>query len=231
MKTTLLGLMATFALASCTSSQTTTEETSASDSLSVVVAEIPEQVKEGYSVGDEATDFNLPSTTGTMVSLSSYTEAKGFILIYTCNHCPYAVAYEQRIVDLDNKYASLGYPVIAISPNDTTIVPEDGLESMSKLAVERGYTFPYLLDVDQSIYRQYGATKTPHVFVLNIEEGKNIVKYIGAIDNNYEDASDVSETYVEDAVDALIAGTEIAITETKAIGCSIKDKRNKGKKK
>ena len=134
-------------------------------------------------------------------------------------------------MDLDKKYAVLGYPVIAISPNDTTIVPEDGLAEMTKLANEKGYTFPYLLDEAQEIYPQYGATKTPHVFILNKEEGKNIVKYIGAIDNNYEDANDVSEKYVEDAVDALLAGKEIKLTETKAIGCSIKDKRNKKKGK
>ena len=159
--------------------------------------------------------------------MANYPDAKGFIVIFTCNHCPYAVAYEQRIIDLDAKYAALGYPVIAISPNDTTVVPEDGLASMQTRAEEKGYSFPYVLDEAQDIYPQYGATKTPHIFILNKEDGKNIVKYIGAIDNNYEDATDVTERYVEDAVDALIAGTEIPVTETKAIGCSIKDKREK----
>ncbi|MDB9882786.1 thioredoxin family protein [Bacteroidia bacterium] len=179
----------------------------------------------GYAIGDAATDFNLKNVDGSQVSLSNYTDAKGFILTFTCNHCPYAVAYESRIMDLDKNYAPLGFPVIAISPNDPTIVPEDGFEEMKKLAEEKGYTFPYLLDEDQSVYPQYGATKTPHVFVLEKKGDSQVVKYIGAIDNNHEDANDVTERYVEDAVDALLAGTTISVTETKAIGCSIKDKR------
>jgi peroxiredoxin len=181
----------------------------------------------GYSIGDEATDFSLQNIDDRMVSLADYKEAKGFIVTFTCNHCPYAVAYEQRIMDLDTKYAPLGYPVIAISPNDPALVPEDGMEEMKKLAAEKGYTFPYLLDANQEVYPQYGATKTPHIFILNKENGKNIVKYIGAIDNNYANADDVSERYVENAVDALLAGTDIKVTTTKAIGCGIKDKRKK----
>ena len=162
-----------------------------------------------------------------MVSLSNYPDAKGFIVTFTCNHCPYAVAYEQRIMDLDAKYASLGYPVIAISPNDPALVPEDGMDEMKKLASTKGYTFPYLLDEKQDVYPLFGATKTPHIFILHKENGKNIVKYIGAIDNNYANPEDVTERYVEDAVDALIAGTKIEVTTTKAIGCSIKDSRKK----
>lgn len=183
----------------------------------------------GYAIGDEATDFSLPSTNGENVSLSDYPDAKGFIVTFTCNHCPYAVAYEGRIMELDQKYASLGYPVVAISPNDPELMPEDGMEQMKTLAEEKGYSFPYLLDEGQKIYPQYGATKTPHIFVLNKEEGKNVVRYIGAIDNNYENAEEVTEKYVEDAVDALLAGEEIAVAETKAIGCGIKDKRKKKK--
>ena len=162
-----------------------------------------------------------------MVSLANYPNAKGFIVTFTCNHCPYAVAYEQRIMNLDAKYASLGYPVIAISPNDPALVPEDGMDEMKKLASSKGYTFPYLLDEKQNVYPLFGATKTPHIFILHRENGKNIVKYIGAIDNNYANPDDVTERYVEDAVDALIAGTEIKLTSTKAIGCSIKDSRKK----
>lgn len=186
-----------------------------------------EATKTGYAIGDEATDFSLKNIDGKMVSLADYADAKGFFVIFTCNHCPYAVAYEQRIMDLDKKYAPLGYPVIAISPNDPALVPEDSYEEMQKLAAEKNYSFPYLIDETQEIYPQYGATKTPHVFLLNKENGKNIVKYIGAIDDNYSDANDVDVKFAENAVDALIAGQEITQTTTKAIGCSIKDKRNK----
>ena len=181
----------------------------------------------GYAIGDEASDFSLKNIDDKMVSLSNYPDAKGFIVTFTCNHCPYAVAYEQRIMDLDAKYASLGYPVIAISPNDPALVPEDGMDEMKKLASTKGYTFPYLLDEKQDVYPLFGATKTPHIFILHKENGKNIVKYIGAIDNNYANPEDVTERYVEDAVDALIAGTKIEVTTTKAIGCSIKDSRKK----
>ena len=225
MKNTILAILI-FALASCTNSTSTSEDPIAQeDSTTEVKSEKAETPVKGYTIGDEATDFSLPSTNGKAVSLADYPDAKGFIVTFTCNHCPYAVAYEQRIMDLDATYASLGYPVIAISPNDTTVVPEDGLSSMRTRAEEKGYTFPYLLDETQDIYPQYGATKTPHIFILNKEEGKNIVKYIGAIDNNYEDATDVTERYVEDAVNALLAGNEVGITETKAIGCSVKQKK------
>jgi len=184
-------------------------------------------VPQGYAIGDEASDFSLKNIDDKMVSLSNYPDVKGFIVTFTCNHCPYAVAYEQRIMDLDAKYASLGYPVIAISPNDPALVPEDGMDEMKKLASTKGYTFPYLLDEKQDVYPLFGATKTPHIFILHKENGKNIVKYIGAIDNNYANPEDVTERYVEDAVDALIAGTKIEVTTTKAIGCSIKDSRKK----
>lgn len=222
--TYILGALLVFA--SCNNTSNTSEE-NASEEKDTIAQEAPVEKPQGYAIGDEAADFSLPSTTGSTVSLSNYPDAKGYIVTFTCNHCPYAVAYEQRIIDLNTKYAPLGYPVIAISPNDPEIVPADGLDSMKLLAEKHVYSFPYLLDEKQEIYPQYGATKTPHVFVLNKEEGKNIVRYIGAIDNNYEDANDVSEKYVEAAVDALIAGEKVAIESTKAIGCSIKDKRNK----
>ena len=178
----------------------------------------------GYKIGDAATDFSLIGVDNQKHSLADFGEAKGFIVVFTCNHCPYAKAYEERIIALDQKYKTLGYPVVAINPNDPVVQPEDGLELMKVRAKEKGFTFPYLLDEGQKIYPQYGATKTPHVFLLQKEEGKNIVKYIGAIDDNYEDASQVSVKYVENAVDALLAGKTIEQTTTVAIGCSIKVK-------
>ncbi len=178
----------------------------------------------GYKIGDVATDFSLLGTDNKKHSLADFKEAKGFIVIFTCNHCPYAKAYEKRIVALDKKYKELGYPVIAINPNDPVVQPEDGLELMKVRAKEQGFTFPYVLDERQKIYPQYGATKTPHVFVLQKEGEKHIVKYIGAIDDNYEDETQVSDKYVEKAVDALLEGKAIEQPETVAIGCSIKVK-------
>ena len=179
----------------------------------------------GYEIGDTATDFKLKNIDGKTVSLSDFPKAKGFIVVFTCNHCPYAKKYEDRIIELDKMYKDKGYPVIAINPNDPTVQPEDSFDAMKVRAKEKGFTFPYLFDEGQKIYPQYGATKTPHVFLLKKENGKNIVKYIGAIDNNYEDATDVSEYYVRDAVNALLKDDAVKTTKTAAIGCTIKVKK------
>ena len=176
----------------------------------------------GYKIGDVATDFSLENIDGNNVSLSDYKDAKGFIITFTCNTCPYAVAYEDRIEALNKKYASKGYPVIAIMPNNTEVKPGDNMEAMKDRAKEKGFTFPYLMDKGQKIYPQYGATKTPHMYVLQKSKKGNVVKYIGAIDDNYQDANAVKVKYVEDAVDALLKGKDIEVKETKAIGCSIK---------
>lgn len=178
-----------------------------------------------YKIGDEATDFKLKNIDNKYISLKDYTSAKGFIVIFTCNHCPYAKAYEDRIIALDLKYKELGYPVIAINPNDPIVQPQDNFIEMKKRAEEKGFTFPYLVDEQQKIYPQYGATKTPHVFILKKEGAKNIVKYIGAIDNNYEDVNDVTEYYVQDAVNSLLNNKEIKVPTTVAIGCTIKTKK------
>ena len=203
--------------------ETTTTSVETNDSITTEVKkETNEQI--GYKIGDEATDFALKGTDDKTYSLAQFKDAKGFIVIFTCNHCPYAKAYEERIVALDKKYKDLGYPVIAINPNDPAAQPEDSFELMKQRAKEKGFTFPYLIDEGQKIYPQYGATKTPHVYILQKESDKNIVKYIGAIDNNHENANDVTEKYVEAAVDALLAYKDIAVKETKAIGCTIKVK-------
>lgn len=176
----------------------------------------------GYEIGSIATDFSLKNVNDKMVSLKDYKEAKGFIVIFTCNHCPYAVAYEDRIIDLDKKYKKLGYPVIAINPNNPEKQKEDSFDKMKVRAKEKGFTFPYLFDEGQKIYPQYGATKTPHVYILQKTEKGNVVQYIGAIDDNHSDESAVKQKYVEEAVDALLKNQEVKVKTTKAIGCSIK---------
>jgi peroxiredoxin len=177
---------------------------------------------DGYKIGDVATDFSLLNVDGEMVSLADFEDAKGFILIFTCNTCPYSVAYEDRIIALDKAYKSKGYPVIAINPNDPAAIDGDDLADMKVRATEKGFNFPYLQDVGQQVYPQYGATKTPHVFVLQKEGNNNIVRYIGAIDDSSRKPNKVKKRYVEQAVDALLAGKSPSTTTTKAIGCSIK---------
>lgn len=176
----------------------------------------------GYTIGDEATDFKLKDVNGKMVSLSDYKDAKGFIVIFTCNTCPYAVASEERMVALDKEFKSKGYPLIAINPNNPEVQPDDTYELMREKAKEAGFTFPYLYDESQTIYAKYGATKTPHVYLLQKEGGKNIVKYIGAIDDNVRNAAEVKERFLANAVNELLEGKEVSVKETKAIGCSVK---------
>ena len=177
----------------------------------------------GVKVGEKAADFKLKNVDGKLVSLSSdYKNAKGVIVVFTCNHCPFAKKYEDRIIALDKKYKALGYPVVAINPNDPAVEGEDSYENMQKRAKEKSYPFPYLFDETQATAHAYGATKTPHVFILQKSGTDYAVKYIGAIDDNSDDASAVKEKYAENAIDALIAGKAVATTNTKAVGCGIK---------
>lgn len=177
----------------------------------------------GYQPGDKATDFSLKSTTGKMVSMADYKDAKGFIVVFTCNHCPFAVMYEDRINELAKKYTPKGYVLLAVNPNDPAVQPADSYAFMQERAKEKGFVFPYLFDEGQKVYPQYGATKTPHAFLL---DRNLIVKYIGAIDDNAEDASLAKEKYLENAIMSLENGTDPVPSITKAIGCSIKVKKS-----
>lgn len=221
MKNYFLPLLAVLLMTSCKKQAEQQETIVAENQTEQVVAEETVELL-GYKIGDIATDFSLKNIDGKNVSLADYKDAKGFIVTFTCNHCPYAVAYEDRIIALDKKYKDLGYPVIAINPNNPEKQPQDSFENMVTRAKEKGFTFPYLLDQGQHIYPQYGATKTPHMFVLQKTDKGNVVKYIGAIDDNYQDESAVTKKYVEDAVEALLKGEKIPVEVTKAIGCTIK---------
>ena len=174
----------------------------------------------GYAVGDTIKDFKLKNVDGDFLSLSDYDDAKGFIIIFTCNTCPYSVANEDRIIALNNKYENYGYPVIAINPNNPATVPDDSFEKMKIRSDEKDFNFPYLFDEGQKVYPRFGATKTPHVYIVTKNDMK--VQYIGAIDNSSRDADAVTEKYVENAVDALLTNKKIEKTTTVAIGCSIK---------
>jgi len=174
-----------------------------------------------YKIGDTATDFKLKSVDGKMYSMSDFKDAKGFIIVFTCNHCPFVKKYEDRINALAKKYKPQGYILLAINPNDPTVQPEDSFELMKVRAKEKGFVFPYLFDDGQKIYPQYGATKTPHTFLL---DKNRIVRYIGAIDDNFDSADEVKEKYLENAITALENGKTPSPEVTKAIGCSIKAK-------
>ncbi len=176
----------------------------------------------GYKVGDKVQDFELKNIDGNKISLKDMEENQGVIMIFTCNHCPYSVAYEERIIELDKKYKSQGFPVVAVNPNDPARFPTDSYEHMQKRAEEKGFTFPYLFDETQEMARAYGASRTPHAYLLQNKGDHWEVAYIGAIDNNVKAASAVTKPYLADAIEAVKAGKKPKPNFTKAIGCSIK---------
>ncbi len=179
----------------------------------------------GYKVGDQATGFSLKNVDGSMVSLADFNSSKGVIVIFTCNHCPFAKAYENRIIELHKAYAAKGVPVVAINPNDPKEAPDDSFDEMKKRSKEKSFPFKYIFDETQATAKAFGATRTPHVYLLKNDGGKFHVTYIGAIDDNHSDAANVKEKYLEDAVNALLKNSKPTTETTKAIGCSIKWKK------
>ena len=183
----------------------------------------PEQTKTleeigGYKIGDVATDFELKNIDDKLFSLSDIKDAKGYIVVFTCNECPFAKMYEDRLIALHNEYAPKGYSVVAINPNSSPVNEKESFEAMQKRAKEKGFPFVYLVD-DGNIFSQYGAVRTPHVFLLDKERK---VQYIGTIDNNSRSAESVTEKYVENAIKALESGEKPNPNLTKAIGCPVK---------
>lgn len=172
-----------------------------------------------YTVGDVAQDFSLKSVNGDTVSLSDYKDAKGVIVIFTCNHCPFAQLYEQRIIELHKTFAPQGFPVVAINPNSPLVVAEDSFEKMQERARLKRYPFAYLFDEEQTVYPRFGATRTPHVFIL---DENRAVRYIGAIDNNAEAPNHTTKRWVENAVNSLLRGENPEPASTKSVGCTVK---------
>jgi len=175
-----------------------------------------------YKIGDKVDNFSLKNIDGKMVSMSDYKEAKGFIVVFSCNQCPVVLKYENRIKDLNEMYAAKGFPVIAINSNDVIAQPGESFEAMKERAKTQGYKFPYLKDDSQEIAKRFGAQRTPHVYIVKKAGDSFVLSYIGAIDNNADDASKADKHYVQDAISSLLKGESIGVTETKAVGCSIK---------
>ena len=181
--------------------------------------------KNGYDVNDKVENFTLKNIDGQMVSLSDYASKKGVVVIFTCNHCPYSVMYEDRINDIHNRFSTVDLPVIAINPNDPDVQPKDSFENMQIRAKEKAFRFAYLLDEGQKVFPKFGATKTPHVFLLKNEGGAFVVKYIGAIDDNAQDVTKIENNYLMNAMSAMLSNQGIEMSVTKAVGCSIKIKK------
>jgi peroxiredoxin len=184
----------------------------------------PEQTKTleeigGYKIGDVATDFKLKNVDESTFSLSDIKDAKGYIVVFTCNECPFAKMYEDRLISLHNTYAPKGYSVITINPNVSADNEKESFGAMQKRAKEKEFPFVYLADENKEVFPKYGAVRTPHVFLLDAERK---VQYIGTIDNNARSAKDVTIKYVENAIDALENGKKPNPNFTKAIGCPVK---------
>ena len=183
-----------------------------------------ESCNSGIEIGDKAPDFNLKNIDGKMYSFDNIKDAngeapKGYIVVFTCNTCPYAKANENRLIELHNTYSPKGYPVVAIQPNDPAVQSGDSFEAMKANAKEKGFTFLYLFDEGQNVFPKYGATKTPEVYLV---DSNRVLRYHGAIDDSPRDESGVDEKFVEEAINALEKGKQPVTTSTKAVGCSIK---------
>lgn len=166
-------------------------------------------------------DFKLKNVDGQYVALKNYPEAKGFMIVFTCNHCPFAQLYPPRLNALNEKYGKLGVPLIAISSTDTITYEEDAYPKMVEKARREGFNFPYLFDGKQKVAKNFNAQKTPHAYVIWKEKGKWVVKYSGAIDDNGAEPEKVGIQYLANAVDLLLAGKPVQEKETKSIGCQI----------
>ncbi|MFN0203220.1 MAG: thioredoxin family protein [Bacteroidia bacterium] len=166
-------------------------------------------------------DFRLKNTDGKIVSLQDYPDAKGFIIVFTCNHCPFAKLYPPRFNELNAKYKELGVPLIAISSTDTVLYEADTYPKMVAKAKAEHFNFPYIFDETQSVAKDFSAQKTPHAFVIWKEKAQWVVKYNGAIDDNGAKPDQVTINYVAAATDALLQGKEVEIKDTKSIGCQI----------
>ena len=168
-------------------------------------------------------NFLLPSTDGNNVSLDMASLGEYKLVIFSCNHCPYAQAWEDRIINIQKKYKSSGLSTIMISSNDAEKYPEDNFTKMKERHSEKKFNFSYLYDETQEVAKMYGAERTPEVFLFN-ELG--LLKYQGTIDDNYEDESNVNKKYLEDAIESLIEGKDPEISSTDPVGCTIKWKIN-----
>lgn len=172
-------------------------------------------------LGSQAPDFNLPSVDGKNYTLKSFSGKKGLIVIFSCNHCPYVQAYEERIKLIQKDYEKDIY-VVAISSNEDINYPEDSFEEMKKRAEQKKFNFPYLRDETQQIAETYGATHTPEIFLF---DKKRELVFHGKIDDNWQDEKSVVTKYLRNAINEMLAGKKISVPETFTIGCTIKWKR------
>lgn len=171
------------------------------------------------SIGEKAKPFSLPATDGDEYSLASFEDRRLLTVIFSCNHCPYVQAWEDRMVQIQEDYRDKGVQLVAINANDARKYPDDDFEAMKSRASEKGFSFPYLRDESQEVAEAYGAERTPEVFLF---DGDRELVYHGAIDDNYDDPGAVDAAYLRDAIEAVLSGNEPEVKNTNPVGCTIK---------
>ncbi|MBM3451239.1 MAG: thioredoxin family protein [Armatimonadetes bacterium] len=170
------------------------------------------------TLGASAPTFELPGTDGKVHRLSDFASGP-FVVIFSCNHCPYAQAWEGRLIELQRAFVARGVRFVVVNANDAAEYPDDSFPRMRERAQEKGYNFPYLCDETQWVARAYGAQRTPEVFLFDLG-GR--LRYHGAVDDNYDDPGAVKQPYLSAAIEAVLAGEEPPVAETRAVGCTIK---------
>lgn len=168
---------------------------------------------------DPLIPFELPGVDGRAHTSDDYADKEVLAVIFSCNHCPYVQAWEDRMVEIQKDYAERDVQLVAINANDDTKYPSDSFQAMKTRAEEKGFNFPYLRDEDQSVAKAYGAERTPEVFLF---DDQRVLRYHGSIDDNYEDPAGVSEHYLRDALEAVLAGEDPELVRTQPVGCTIK---------
>jgi peroxiredoxin len=172
------------------------------------------------ALATEAPPFDLPGVDGRHHSLDDYVDKPALAVVWSCNHCPYVQAWEGRMIALQREFADRGFELVAISSNDADNYPEDSFDAMKARSEEQGFNFDYLYDEDQSVLNAYGAERTPEVFLFDRDR---MLVYHGAIDDSREE-DQVTQRYVRDAIEAVLAGEEPPVSDTPPVGCTVKRK-------
>ena len=173
-------------------------------------------------IGDKAVPFELPGIDDQRHALEDYADKEAVAVVFTCNHCPYARAWEDRLIGIQSDYTARGVQLVAINANDAEKYPNDSFSKMKERSEEKGFTFPYLYDESQEVARAYGAERTPEIFLFD-KDGS--LRYHGTVDDNYEDPASVKAYYLKEALEAVLADHEPSTTETTPVGCTIKWKQ------
>ncbi|MDH3625950.1 MAG: thioredoxin family protein [Myxococcales bacterium] len=180
---------------------------------------MPVMHSKGMPLGTSAPPFSLPNIDGSIRSLESFSDAELLVVVFTCNHCPYAIAAEDRLIELQNDYGARGVQVVAINPNDAKNYPADSFEQMKVRAAEKGFNFPYLRDESQDVARAYDAACTPDIFVFDRDRK---LLYNGRIDDNWQKPNQVTRHDLRVVLDAALKGKTVDFEHVASMGCSIK---------